>query len=109
MATGKFIYLAHPDLLNYTGEDRIYERYMRNLCEEAKRLSVPLEINLLGAEENRNYPDARFWRIAGEVGNTVILGSDAHNPADVYRKEALEKADKIIKANQLKVIETLEL
>ncbi len=35
MATGKFIYLAHPDLLHYTGEDRIYERYMRNLCEEA--------------------------------------------------------------------------
>ncbi len=109
MATGKFLYLAHPDVIQYIGPDEIYDRYMRDICEDAKRLHIPLEINLLGAEEDRHYPNPGFWRIAGEVGNDVILGSDAHTPQAVYRPEALKKAEKLVDSFGLKLIETIKL
>ncbi len=107
--TGHYIYLAHPDVIGYRGSDQIYERHMRRLCESAKDYDIPLEYNLLGAAEGRHYPDARFWRIAGDVGNKVILGTDAHAPEDVVRPAAEEKAMRTVEKDHLKLIETLNL
>ena len=76
--TGLFTYFAHPDLLHYIGSKTVYEREMRRLCRKALETHTPLELNLLGVRENRHYPNKRFWRIAAEEGNEVILGSDAH-------------------------------
>ena len=28
-----YLYLAHPDLIYYTGSDKIYQREMKRLCE----------------------------------------------------------------------------
>ena len=43
----------------------------------------PLRINLLGMRAKRPYPDKRFFKIAAEVGNEIIIGSDAHDPKHV--------------------------
>ena len=78
--TGKFSYIAHPDLFRFVGDDGIYESEYRRLCECAKSLDIPLEINFLGLSENRHYPSDKFMRIAAEVGNSFIFGCDAHEP-----------------------------
>lgn len=108
METGCFSYLAHPDLLYFTGNQDAYDKWMRMLCENARRLDIPLEINLLGIWTNRNYPDLRFWKIAGEAGNKVILGADAHQPDKVWNLQALETAEKIVESCRLNLIETLD-
>lgn len=97
MKTGCFLYLAHPDIPKFTGADKDYYIEMRRLCEAAEKLQVPLEINLLGIRSGRNYPDRRFWKIAGETGCRVVIGSDAHRPEDIAdtasEKTALEMAE----------------
>lgn len=78
METGAFLYFAHPDIINFQGDDKIYCREMTRLCGRLKELKIPLEINLLGIHEKKQYPADRFWKIAGKVGNDVIFGIDAH-------------------------------
>lgn len=107
--TGLFTYLAHPDLIHFTGEDAVYEQNMRKLCRAARETETPLEINLLGIREGRHYPDERFWRLAAEEGNTVIFGCDAHRPADVYDPRSEEKALALVRRLGLTRIETIEL
>ena len=80
MQTGLFSYLAHPDLIFFTGEDQTYRHFMRQICREAKSCDLPIEINLLGIARGRNYPDERFWQVAAEEGCRVVLGIDAHDP-----------------------------
>ena len=83
LQTGKFACVAHPDLMNFTGADDVYEKHMRRLCENARAAGVPLEINLLGIRSHRAYPRERFWKLVGEVGNDVVMGGDAHAACDV--------------------------
>lgn len=83
MNTGCFTYVAHPDLIYFTGKDSIYRKHMLSLCQEAKKLHMPLEINLQGLSLHRNYPCEKFFALAKEVGNTIVLGCDAHKPEDV--------------------------
>ncbi len=78
METGSYSYLAHPDLMNYKGKEKVYRREMERLCLAMKELGIPLELNVLGMAGGRNYPDRNFWKIAGEVGNDVVFGLDAH-------------------------------
>lgn len=83
LSTGDFLYLAHPDLVEWHGSQDLYTEQMTKLCHSAKEHGVPLEFNLLGFRHGRNYPDDRFWSIAAEVGNRVILGLDAHSPEEM--------------------------
>lgn len=109
METGCFSCLVHPDLIYFTGAGEIYERWMRRLCESARRMDIPLEVNFLGIWMNKNYPDMRFWKIAGETGNKVIFGADAHQPDRVWDPQTLRKAEEIVESCHLNVIETLNL
>lgn len=109
LKTGRFTYFAHPDLIHFTGDEKLYEESMGRLCQGAKELSVPLEINFLGIWDGRNYPAPRFWKIAGEVGNTVVFGADAHQPDKVVNPEALCRAEKLVKDYGLKLAETIPL
>ena len=84
LSTGKFCCVAHPDVIHYEGSPALYEKEITRLCENAKKYSVPLEINLLGIRTHRHYPNMKFWEIAGQVGNTVVCGSDAHAAKDVW-------------------------
>ena len=80
LETGDYLYPAHPDLMRFTGADEIYDEQFRRLCVYCKEKQFPLEINLLGLVEGRHYPSRRFWKIAEEVGNSAIIGCDAHTP-----------------------------
>lgn len=105
LQTGVFTYLAHPDLCRFTGDPAHYEREMRRLCRAAHDADIPLEINLLGIRDKRWYPTDRFWRIAGEEGNAVVLGCDAHDPAAAYDAASLPAARRLIAAYGLTEVE----
>ncbi|MBO4389397.1 MAG: histidinol-phosphatase [Lachnospiraceae bacterium] len=92
MASGRILYLAHPDLLNFYGTDDIYDKHMLRLCKEALRLGIPLEVNLLGIDINRHYPRKHFWELVGQTGNQVVIGTDAHLVKNVYRPDLVKRA-----------------
>ncbi len=92
METGRFSCVAHPDLFWFAGPDRVYQREMTRLCERAKALDVPLEINILGLRTGRCYPNELFWPLVKAQGCRAILGSDAHTPGDVGDPEQTQKA-----------------
>jgi len=108
-STGRFMYFAHPDLIFYTGDVKKYDKWMQYLCQSARDFDMPLEINLQGIWLNRNYPNPRFWEIAGAEGNRVVIGSDAHAPQYVYYKDAYDEALEIVRRNKLELIEKFEL
>ena len=97
MRTGRFTCLAHPDLFFYTGKPDIYRKEVTRLCLGAKELRIPLEINLLGLREHRNYPSPQFWEIAGSLDCPAVLGCDAHSPADVADPDNLKAAEAFAK------------
>lgn len=87
LSTGAFAYLAHPDIVWYSGEPAFYTEKMRELCLFAKERDIPLEYNLLGFVNKRSYPTEAFWDIVAEVGNKVVIGYDAHNPEMLLRSD----------------------
>ena len=92
MGTGAFSYVAHSDLFWFMGSDQVYRREMGRLCERAKALDMPLEINILGLRMGRCYPDERFWPLVKALGCRAVLGCDAHDPKDVADPEQLDLA-----------------
>jgi len=109
MQTGLFTYFAHPDLIRYVGEDKVYRRHMRRLCQEAKSCGLPLEINMLGIWSGRHYPQERFWELAAEEGCSVVIGCDAHAPEHLKRMDAEDKALEIVNRYGLRLLETVSL
>ena len=109
ISTGLYSYIAHPDLIRFTGDEAVYEKHIQCLCEAAKKLEIPLEINMLGLEGNRHYPCDRFWRIAAGVGNDVVLGCDAHEPESVANPEIRRKAYDFAEKFGLKPLERVKL
>lgn len=109
MNTGAFTYVAHPDLLNFVGDSKAYETYMRQLCREAKSCDIPLEINLLGLQSGRHYPNEPFWHIAAQEGCKVILGRDAHAPEAFLDTETEQKANQLAETLHIPLLETINL
>ncbi len=104
MKTGAFSYVAHPDIIAFTGDKEIYDREMKKIAELSLELDIPLEINLLGIREDRRYPCERFWEIAGQVGAPVTFGLDAHTPEDAGSLEAVKIAEEICRKYGLNYI-----
>ncbi len=109
MNTGSYKYLAHPDLINYKGMDSVYDWEMTRLCKEMKKLDIPLELNVLGAGEGRQYPSEVFWKIAAENGNRVIIGMDAHSPEGVKDVENYNKVMDIVTKYNLNLTDDIGL
>ena len=107
--TGLFTYFAHPDLLNFQGDSQTYREYCRGLCREAKACAVPLEINLLGLERGKHYPNLEFWRIAAEENCSVILGCDTHDPSSLLKRDSEEKALHIVNELGLNLMDRVNL
>ena len=78
METGRFTYLAHPDMMNFVGDRDLYREESARLIRAAKHMSVPLEINLNGIRDRRYYPNDDFWQVAGWLGADAVIGFDAH-------------------------------
>ncbi|MCR4741120.1 MAG: histidinol-phosphatase [Lachnospiraceae bacterium] len=104
LETGYFIYLAHPDLVNFTGERKIYLSEMERLCIYAHDHNIPLELNLYGLSTNRNYPDKDFWELAGQVGNDTVIGLDAHFKEMIDVPDVIKRAMALIDHCHLNLI-----
>lgn len=113
LGTGRFSCFAHPDIINYvtaTREDgEFLESEYERLIRAAIKTETPLEINLCGRRSGRNYPDPRFWQMAGKLGADVVISSDAHAPWQVADPEELKIGYRIVKENRLKLLDTLPL
>lgn len=82
--TGYFNMVGHPDIMNYTGDDALYTKYMKQLADRLKQECIPIEINVNGFREGYNYPDKKFVKLGVENGNEFIVGVDAHNPDEYH-------------------------
>ena len=102
MKTGLFSYLAHPDLINFVGDDNIFQMHMRPVIQTAMELNIPLEINMLGFMTGRNYPCYRFFSLASAMGADFVIGCDAHNPAHIMQPEDLPGFADFLKNNNIK-------
>ncbi len=109
MATGKFLYLAHPDVLNFVGEEAVYRRHMRRLCQNAKALGLPLEINFQGVRNKGAYPCNRFFEIAAEEGCQCILGLDAHKAEDAANREEIARFKAFARENGVTLVDRLNI
>ena len=110
MQTGLFTYFAHPDLLNYVGDDRrFYLEQVRRICREAKSCGFPLEVNILGFVDGKHYPTVRFGEVAAEEGCIAILGRDAHKPEQLLDEATEARAMEIVKMFDLKLIDKVQL
>ena len=109
METGLYTYVAHPDILNYTGPVDIYNEWMGVLIREAANCGVPLEFNFLGFREGRNYPNPRFLELAAQTGRPMILGCDAHQPEALKVPEVEAQVRAILAKLEIPVLDTVEL
>ena len=109
MHTGLFTYFAHPDLMNFKGDAKIYRAEIRRLCQAAKSCNVPMEVNILGIREGRHYPNIRFWEVAAEETCPVILGVDAHQPQNLCNTQALQTSQDLIANLGLPLLDTTSL
>ena len=109
MNTGLFTYLAHPDLLNFHGDEQVYRQLMKEICREARACGIPLEINLLGLGENRHYPRNAFWECAVEEGCKAILGCDAHTPEGLLDVKTEARALALAKQWNITVLDDVPL
>ena len=104
MASGAFTYIAHPDLINFTGDDAVYVSEIRRICRASKEYDVPLEINFLGIREGRLYPRDLFWKTVGEEKAPVTFGFDAHSVRAAFDGASLVKAKEMVKKYELNYI-----
>ncbi|MBR5637263.1 MAG: histidinol-phosphatase [Pseudobutyrivibrio sp.] len=101
MRTGYFSYLAHPDLINYVGPDKVYLNHMKRIVQASIDLDIPLEINMQGFFLNRNYPSDRFFSMASAMGAKFVIGCDAHIPVDVLQPEQMPDFTDFLERNNI--------
>lgn len=102
LKTGFYTYVAHPDIIRFTGDEKTFEALIRPFIREVVKLGYPLELNRLGFFEKRHYPRELFWKIAGEEGASAVIGLDAHTP-DVYLDmETVEEIEAYLAAHNVK-------
>ena len=107
LKTGQYRYLCHPDLIHFTGDEDYWKQEMSRLCHYCKEKGYPLEYNLLGALEQRHYPSEGFFALAGEIGNDIILGIDAHAPEQIGVQKPYQMALDTIEKYHLQVVDLI--
>lgn len=108
-STGKFKYIAHPDLLKFTGDTAIYKKHTEEFCRAASERNIPLEINMLGIGVNRHYPQPLFWDIAAYYDCTAIIGCDAHSPEYLKDRRLYETTRNIATTRGIKLLDLIEI
>ena len=103
--TGLFSYVAHPDLYMMPRESfsPACMEAADMICQAAKEAHMPIEYNLLGLLSEltghpRGYPDQDFWQYVRKWDNEVILGVDAHEPAQLRNQHVWDTALKRLDA-----------
>ena len=109
--TGIFDIVAHPDIffrerdtLETEEEKQLFDENAkiasRMICEKAKDMNIPVELNLSASYKNENYPNKIFWEIAKETEVKVVVGADAHDPKRLEtmqrdRETTMDKIDNL--------------
>lgn len=101
MNLGVYTYVAHPDLPRVTESMDEYLEIMSGLCKASLDTDTPLEINLLGIQEGRQYPKEEFWRMVGEYGCPVVIGYDAHTPSSLSDESSPRRALEMVEKYSL--------
>ncbi|MCR5289694.1 MAG: histidinol-phosphatase [Treponema sp.] len=109
LQTGKFTYLAHPDLINFIGPDTIYLKHMERLCNCMLTQSIPLEVNMLGFDAKRNYPCNRFFKLASDMGCSFVIGCDAHTPNTIRHPEEVAGFTEFLQDNAIQYNQDIRL
>lgn len=105
MESGRYKYVAHPDLCRFIGDKEIYIKHYTRLCQYLKSKDIPIEINMLGLCENRHYPSVEFMKIAQTVGNNAIIGCDAHYPDMLSDTYGMKKCQKLAEKYSLELVD----
>ena len=95
--TYRFLYVAHPDIVCFTGEKEHYRKHMLPLIQEMKRRDMPIEINMNGFRARQHYPTLDFIEMGVECGCDFIIGMDVHNPKLLLDFENYELCKRLVK------------
>lgn len=106
--TDRFFYVAHPDIMCFTGPKEIYRKHMLPLIQEMKRRGMPIEINMNGYRGGLHYPTPEFIELGVECGCDFIIGMDAHNPKLLLDFENNKKCMEWVEAKGGNVINTFK-
>ena len=99
--TGLYDYVAHPDLYMMHRDEftPVCMEAADMICQAAREAHMPIEYNLLGllgelTDHPRGYPNPDFWAYVRKWDNDVILGVDAHDPAQLRNQFVWDTAVK---------------
>lgn len=109
LETGRFTYVAHPDVFRFDGDPGFYDTEMARLCRKALETETPLELNLVGVYLKRHYPGDRFWSVAGRVGNQAVIGMDAHDPQALFFREGVDHCLNMAKHHRIAVLDSVPI
>lgn len=109
MNTGRYTYFAHPDVLNFVGDNELYLCEMERLIIRAKELDLPLEINMYGMRDGRHYPRVDFWELVGRIGAPVVAGMDCHRLSHVANKDEMNAVARFADRYRLDLRDKLRL
>lgn len=112
--TGLYAYVCHPDLYMMY-RDELSPACMEAadmICQAAKEARMPIEYNLLGllgemTGHPRGYPNQDFWAYVRKWDNDVILGVDAHDPAQLRNQHVWNTALKRLEALGHRIVDNI--
>ena len=107
--TGRYSMIAHPDMVNYVGDLDFYRQESARLVRGAKACNIPLEINLYGIRDGRNYPNPEFWKVAGNLGAVATLGFDSHHEKHVANREEIIQGLRLADKFGVQIIDKIDL
>lgn len=107
--TGLYSYIAHPDIINFTGDPALYESEMERLVQGVVKAGVLFELNILGLREGRVYPREAFWKLVSKHGGKAVFGSDAHEPWQIYDEQTIQRGIELLEKLGIPYTEELDL
>lgn len=109
VTTGEFLYIAHPDVLHFTGDEAAYRELTADFLRRVKPLGLPLEINRLGLFDGRHYPRRAFWELCGQMDVPAVIGLDAHDPAVLLDETTADACVAFAESCGVRVLPRLEI
>ena len=117
--SGLFDFIAHPDLymINYPKFDRTCKKVAHQIFKAAEKYNAILEVNANGIRRGLvnkkdgvyySYPCYKFWEIGKKYKVRIIVGSDSHNPKNLY-DEAFIEANKFAEKLGLEIDNNLPI
>lgn len=111
-----FSYIAHPDLFmrGYPKFDSACEKASREIIAKSNETGIPLEYNLLGIAHGKaagkvGYPHPEFWRLAGEMNATAVIGIDAHEPQAYLNTQLHKQAEQFLENLKVNLTDKIKM